>query len=304
MKNYLRINIFLFFVGSFAFAQKQFIVIDNYTKEPIPNVSVSFLNGKGTTTNNDGIFKINRFTKDSLEITAIGYTSKRIAIPLDNKIYLASETTSLDGVVVRNLRKRVLKHRLGLKNINIVVRDFSYDEFVCTYIPFPIDLDSVNYVKVKSIIVNTTGLRSKKRKFYPFKVNLFLTNNYYSHPELKDSLLTGIKTSRKKGHSHYVKIDISDKKIMLPRTGIYVSFETLSKSEYPNENLYKAYKVFRSKNELVYAAYGAAVKTLKISPESKSYSHRLIKQKSIDGDFAYLKKEKDIIYDLSLEIEY
>ena len=288
--------------GSFIYSQQEFIVLDKKTNEPIPNVSISFLNGKGTYTDINGIFEINKYAKDSLELTSIGYASKKIAIPSISKIYLVSETTELEEVEIKSLRRKILKHKSGVKNINIVVRDFTYNEFVCTYIPFPIELDSVKTIKIKSIIINTTGLRSKKRRYYPFKVNLFSTNNHYNHPDLKDSLITGIKTSRKKGNSHFVNIDISDHHVTLPKNGVYVSFETLSKSEYPQENLYKALKIFRNKKVEGYTDYGAAVKTLKINPENKIFSNRLIRKKS--NNYTFWKKEKDFIYDLTIEVEY
>lgn len=303
MKNQLFIYIFITLLGYISFAQQEFKIIDKNSNEPIPNATVSFLNGKGTYTDINGIFSLNKFAKDSLEITAIGYKTKKIAIPLSSVIYLDSEITELEEVKIKNLKTKILKHKSGFNNINIVVRDFTYNEFVCTYIPFPVELDSTDTIKIKNIVVNTTGLRSKKRRYYPFKVNLFSSNNEYKHPKLEDSLLTGIITSRKKGQSNIVKIDISDYDLTLSKKGIFISFETLSKSEYPQKNLYKFHKIFMDKKN-PYTDYAAAVKTLKINPDKNIYSYQLIKYKSIEGDSKYWKKEKDRIYDLTLEIEY
>lgn len=301
-----------FLIGNLSFCQN-FKVLDKKTNKGIPYANIDFYNKNGTTSNEIGKFEINDLKGiDSIKISSLGYYTKTISVDNLKKlavIFLEENVSNLDDVFLKNKTFKILEHQKPLVDIKLKARDFSYEEIVVTYIPFPGFINQDEKVKIKSIIVNTTGLLSKKRRYYPFKVNLYSSNKKYHPPKLKDSLLLGKITSRKKDESNKVKIDISNSEIFLDKKGIYVSFETLEKKDYPQDTLYKAAKALKSIEKENYNQYAAAVRTIPINPKTtKVYSFSLDKKRKIlfkdDSIENYWKMEKDFIYDLTIEIEY
>lgn len=303
----------LLLFSNFSFSQV-FKVLNKYKKQPIPLASIVFFDGSGTFTNDKGEFIIPLKNQvDSIKISSIGFSTKNISIKdlKNNPIVLLEEEVSvLEEVLIQSKNSEILKHKKGINAINVEVRDFTYEELVVTFIPFPEGFANKDIaISIKSIVVNTTGLRSKKRRYYPFKVNLYSVNKKNRPPLLKDSLLTGIIASRKRGESHIVKVNIKDSKVNLDKNGIFVSFETLGKKDYPQDTLYKSIKLLHSVKFDEYNDYAAAVKTIRVNPKiTESHSFSLNKNRELyfkdDNIEDYWKFERGFIYDLTIEIEY
>lgn len=153
--------------------------------------------------------------------------------------------------------------------VNLDVGGFGYEQLVVTYIPFPEEFLG-KHLLIKNVIVHTTGLRSKKRRYYPFKVNLFPVNGKQSYPNIADSLITSITTARKKGDSDIVSVDVKDYNLTMPEEGVFVGFETLSKKEHPNDRHYITGKFIFLNDTKGHNDYGAAVKKLKLKKGLKS----------------------------------
>ena len=115
MKLKLRITTFLLLISfQFLAAQQKIInVLDNTTKQPISNVHLYLPNlEKGTITNEEGKAKIDFSIEDSLIVSCVGYTTKRLVINKDTSfstLYLTPEEILLDEVVIYNfdLKKQV-----------------------------------------------------------------------------------------------------------------------------------------------------------------------------------------------------
>ncbi len=301
----------IFFSCGITLGQEFQILIKDKTV-PVPFAHIDFFNGKGTFSDDFGKFNLKANSIDSIKISAIGFKTRHIKTShLKDKsiIFIEEALTNLEEIVIKKQRSRILKHK---KNLDFHHRDFTYDELVVTYIPFPNDILEDTPVEIKNIIVNITAVGSKKRSYYPFKVNLFAVNNETNYPNITDSLMTGIITSRKKNASKKVKVNVEKEyEIKLPKKGIFVAFQTLAKKYYPRDTLYKGLKKLDlSVRSGDYNDYAAVVKTFKIDPKtSKAYSYARYTQKfkNFYGDSItryYWKKEKDFIYDLTVEIKY
>ncbi len=95
----------LFFASSAVVLAQNVVsgkIIDSKTNAPLAGVSVRVKSTKkGTTTNNEGIFKIQANPTDVLEISAIGYRSQSVSINNMTDISITFEQISTDlGEVV------------------------------------------------------------------------------------------------------------------------------------------------------------------------------------------------------------
>jgi len=298
--------IFCLFVFNRVSSQ-EFIVLNSSDKKPVSFAHVDFLNGYGTNADTNGKFSTDSRI-DSVRISSMGFMSAIVYLPdtsPKNEIFLQENPVELEEVSLLSKKSKILKHK-GSTGLGIFIRDFTFDEKVITYVPFP-DIKSDNVI-IKNIVINTTGFSSKERRYHPFKVNLYKSQAKYSPPKLKDSLITGIITSRKKGNPSKVKINVEDFNIKLSSKGVFVSFETLDKNFYPNDSIYKYTKEFKGQYWHPYTATG--VRTIKSNHgKTKSYSYKLIRKKyfEIDGkeiNEDYWQLEKKLIYDITIEIKY
>ncbi|WP_274474953.1 carboxypeptidase-like regulatory domain-containing protein [Mangrovimonas aestuarii] len=308
-------NCLMFFISAISMAQ-QLKVLNEKTKEPIPFATIDFMDGTGVNADEKGVFDLPSRTIDSLKISCIGYKNKTISfkdLRLDSPVFMEQDITALDEVLIRKKLVRVLAHKNGsqLKSMlsnTFVPKDFTYNEVCLTYIPFPEGVSLEKEILIKKILVNTTGLGSKKRRYYPFRVNLYEVSKQYNPPRLKDSLMKGIVSRRKEGRPSLVIIDIANENLKLNKKGIYVSFETLSEEFYPNDTLYKFSKRMKSIEVDNYNRYGAAVKNIPISMDTTSVFSFTLKQSISDKASVNIdehwKMEKEFIYDLTIEIEY
>ena len=108
MRKWLLVSSFLL-CSSLIFAQSTISgkVVDNKTGSPIPGVSVKLKSTrKGTTTNNEGVFKIQANPGDEIELSAIGFKSKQVKFlgSSDLSISLEENTDELNEVVVTGNR--------------------------------------------------------------------------------------------------------------------------------------------------------------------------------------------------------
>ena len=307
-----------FFFYNFSFGQ-EYRVINKSTQASISEANIDFLNGSGTFTDEKGVFKIPLIIQiDSIRISSVGFKTKKISLK-NLKSYLTvlleEDISTLEEVVLKSTTVELLKHEKPFSThrlLNSRIIEFRSGEIGVTYIPFPENIEKGKEVIIKKIVVNTESSTSKERGYYPFKVNLYSADRLYFPPKLKDSLLTGIITSRKKGESKQVVIDIEDFDLRLSEDGVFVSFETLPDKYYPNgTGIDPAYKTPKRliKKGYVYAGYGAVLRSIGVNPKkTKTYSFSLNKNRKLmfidDNIENYWQMKKDYIYDLTIEIEY
>lgn len=308
MKKFLCV---LGFVSSLSLAQK-YEIIDEKTEAPVAFAHIDFLNGKGTYSDDNGMFTMPLETSvDSIRISCIGYKSKKIHVNSlkDEKIIsLKGEALGLNEIYLKSRFRKVLKHHKKMLNLNLDVGGFGYDQLVLTFVPFPENL-SIDNARIKSIVVNTTGLRSKKRRYYPFKVNLFSTNKNTKYPNVSDTLLPWTVASRRIGRPSEVFVSIDKSyNVAFGKNGIFVGFQTLSKESYPEDEHYNVEKVLYFSSTSGHNNYGAAVKSI-VPKDEGTYSFRQVVQEfqNSQGEevvHKYWEEVEGYIYDLTIEIEY
>jgi len=93
------------FSSGFAQSTIEGYIFDQSTKEPLPYATIRLVkNGVYTITNEDGKFEIkSKITLDSLEVTYIGYKTKKIPVSYflkNSKLYLFQNILSLDEVTL------------------------------------------------------------------------------------------------------------------------------------------------------------------------------------------------------------
>ena len=108
MRKWLLVSSFLL-CSSLIFAQSIISgkVVDNKTGSPIPGVSVKLKSTrKGTTTNNEGVFKIQANPGDEIEFSAVGFKSKLVKFLGSSELSISLEenTDELNEVVVTGNR--------------------------------------------------------------------------------------------------------------------------------------------------------------------------------------------------------
>ena len=100
---------FLFFalLASVSWAQQVSVLVqDQVSKSPIPYATIQFEEGRGTITNEEGVFDfdVSKLTVDSLKVSCMGYVEKTIPTSLFNTqqviIDLERNTIALNDVKV------------------------------------------------------------------------------------------------------------------------------------------------------------------------------------------------------------
>jgi len=84
------------------------IIINNSTKQPLPNVNIININKvRGATTNSRGYFEIDVQPNDTLHLTSLGFQSLRVRVTNDwiknksTKIQLTEKAIALEEVIIR-----------------------------------------------------------------------------------------------------------------------------------------------------------------------------------------------------------
>ena len=313
----------LLLVSNLAVAQT-FQVLHADKGEPIPGATIQFSQSKGTFTDIDGYFHIKKLKNiDSVQISSVGFYSKSVSkseLLSNTVIFLKEDVSQLDEILLKKTTSKILKHKIPLKIKNYAPRSIhrssSFNSIEVTFIPYPEELKTKGPVKIKSIVVHTMHYGwpdpEKEGRFYPFKVNLYKSSTQKKHPKLKDSLLTGIRARRLKGQPNPVIIPIDDKELMLPKEGIYVSFEALDASEYPTHAPIPVPRILAKRGGLwEHPTIGSPMlKVILVNPKkATSYSYSLNKKGHAiileDGSTKYYwEKQKDFIYNITIEIEY
>lgn len=310
----------LFSIVTTLFSQN-FQILSLKTKKPISYSSIEYSNGSGKFSDENGFFVINDNKEiDFVIVSSLGFYPKKITISELKKskfIFLEENISRLDEIVINQMISKTLKHYRPPHIINTnfyksAHRLLAYDALGVTFIPYPKDIDTNMTVKIKNIVVSTTyygsGEKARSRKYWPFKVNLYKSNQKNTAPRLKDSLLTGIISHREEGSSNPVKIPVDNYNLELTKDGVFVSFEVLPKSFY-KEQVKDHVPRKLAKKGFVATSLGPVVRTIKLgSKKHDSHSYTLDKRDVFQDDSGesreYWEKEREFIYDITLEIEY
>lgn len=121
MKTILISTIFLF--SSILYSQKNIVVIDSHSKNPISFANIKVLNSKkGFHTNERGLFELknNWNIKDTLLISCLGYSSIRENISkIIDTLFLSPKTEKLKEIIIHT--KKPTFKKVGVKKKHMTI---------------------------------------------------------------------------------------------------------------------------------------------------------------------------------------
>ena len=261
--------IFIFFTLTVQ-AQSIKSVKDSLTNKPIPYVNIWVENEMiGTTSGENGEFNFTENPYDKVVIfSSIGHKTKKVQYK-DNltTIYLTPDVIQLKEIVVTGDRKSI-KEKIGDFNKSIVRHYFAcsgYPYMVGKYFSY-----NESYAKTP-YLGQIEVLTSSDIKDAKFNIRLYTM----SESGIPDKLIfnENILSVAKKG-TNLTTVDISDKLIEIPRTGVLVAIEFLIIES--NKHTYQ-YTMVNQKEKLEGIRYEPKIGT--IPTESGEYSWQYNKGK-------------------------
>lgn len=234
MRFFIRVvllNTLFLFIAFNSKSQSFGIVKDSLTQEPIPFVNIwvedEFI---GTTSNEKGEIQFKKSVRGkNLIFSSIGYRTKTIRSEKDNEIYfLKQEVIQLKEVVVKRQKGKTNSSGEKIKLSN--VRQF----FICDgnpymkakYFRYSEDFDKTPFISKIELVTNSPINNST------FNLRLY-TMNEKGGPD-KSLYNENIIVTTKKG-KNITTVDLTDKVIEFPKTGVLVAAEFLivEQNHYP-----------------------------------------------------------------------
>ncbi len=224
MKRRILLLLVLYIIPFFSFSQlKKIIVIDSVTKKTIQYANVKYLKSlKGTFTDSLGVFKIDKNFVGRIKVSVLGYESKiLISKNIKDSIKLWPKDIILDEVVIgRNFEKDYGFHKAKGKYIGSSIKR----AIVAIYIPNN-NPDVVSYISRLHFKIKKRG-----KNISVVRPHLFSRNIETRIPE-KELLDYNLLIKQKKNRKDIVSIDISDKKIVFPKKGIFIGLEWVGNTD-------------------------------------------------------------------------
>ncbi len=204
-------------------------VVDHRTEQPIPYVNLSFLNTLvGTSSDENGRFHLEiekGMLQKQVHISSLGYKDTIVLaqkILQDKKVFLKEETFELDEVVVnKNLGNVQVWNPISSYSITSGFDSSSTPWVLALY--FPNIGASKKYVEKVSVFFrdNPTFTREAAK----FRLRFYAVDPTTKEPS-KDLVQESIVLEANKG-TDYTSLDLSEKRVKIPKEGIYVGLEWL-----------------------------------------------------------------------------
>lgn len=195
-------------------------VFNTVEKDAIPYVNIWSQTSKiGTSSDENGEFSIENFkTNDSLIFTAIGFETKKMILTENLKsVYLTPQVNHLKEVVLSPKKNIKLKTK-KIKKAKHIVAFWEHDSITII----------AKYISYKSEYEQTPFLNSINLYTFSSNPEAFILLHFYSVDESgkpKDYLVSENVLFRPKKGTNLSKIDISDLKIEIPESGLFVGIE-------------------------------------------------------------------------------
>lgn len=123
MKELTKLLLFLIFFNYNVYCQVTYYVKDSLSGNELPYANVNFKNGYGFFANEKGVFIIKDSLIKEVEISYIGYKSKKVILSIENQIInLQHSTINLNEVVIKATKK--LKKRFS--EVNAIIHNDVY----------------------------------------------------------------------------------------------------------------------------------------------------------------------------------
>jgi hypothetical protein len=212
-------TIFLLFLTSFCFSQKQITFIDSLTKRPIGYASIWKENQIYKTTDSLGVLNIeNDLLDKTFKITALGYKEKVFKI-VTNEVSLSPETSLLNEVKIYK-RKKTISKKIGNLKRSGVLFCTQYDAKESRFAHyFPNSQNELVFLDKVKLHTSTTA------KNRIFSVLFYSVNETTGEPD--KVLNTETIICRPKKGNTLNTIDVSDVNVVIPNNGIFIVIEVL-----------------------------------------------------------------------------
>lgn len=203
----------IFYLTFLNAQQREALIVDSNSKEIIPYAAVKYINSKdGTYSDEKGFFKINSAI-DSIEISCIGYQSKKLKTEeIENKIYLDPNIILLKTVKLNSsspiemLGKNKSTNFIGLGSfVNNTINLAKRFDFKSNIVLKSVQLDILNNETEKIALLKIYDIDSNNK---PLK-NILEYHIYYK-------ILPYDKT---------ITIDLSDNQILLENKSYFIVLE-------------------------------------------------------------------------------
>lgn len=247
-------------------AQSIKTVKDSLTSKPMPYVNIWVENEmNGATSGENGEFHFTKPPYNKIVIlSSIGYKTRRVQYKDSiSTIYLTPDAIQLTEIIVTGVRKSI-KETLGDFKKSIVRHFFAcsgYPYMVGKYFPYTETYTKTPYLGQIEVL---TASELKEAKF---NIRLY-TMNESGTP---DNLIfnENILCTAKKG-TNLTTVDISDKLIEIPQTGVLVAIEFLIIE--PNKHIYQ-YTMVNQKEKLEGIRYEPKVGTIPAESGENSWQY-------------------------------
>ncbi len=208
------------------------VILDSLNKEPIPFSTISFGNGLGNFADEDGQFNFSKEKYkdiDTLFISAMGYTEKAVlTIELPQNVLLKAEVSQLTEVVVSAKKEGKFKFKKQ--------KPLTHTDLFASWLPTVESEVAVLFKQYENkpsqiskllIPINAESkYKSKgKGKFATiFRVNFYKNQNGFpGEPMGYENVVFSIDEKEDK----IFELDVLDKSIYIPETGLFVSLQVL-----------------------------------------------------------------------------
>ncbi|RRO20037.1 carboxypeptidase-like regulatory domain-containing protein [Flavobacteriaceae bacterium 14752] len=253
-------------ISNLCFSQLKSVIINSETKEKIPFVNIWVENENiGTTSNENGEFRLEVNDQKNIVFSAIGFETKKISSKLiKNVVELNPKLVQLDEVTISTKK---LSRETTIGNFR---RSKIHSYFACgaepwisaRFFEYKEEYDKTTYLnKIK--ILTRSNLKGSK-----FNIRLYDINDD-GKPEnyLYDQNIIGIAKKGKK----ITEIDVSDLNIKFPKNGFFIAIEWLIIEK--NKFEYK-YRTKESKKKLTGISYEPAIGTVPSESNKNSWIFR------------------------------
>lgn len=240
-------SLILFLTTVFCQAQHQsFLVLDNDSKSVIENVNIDFLNGKGTHTNAQGVFNLDKKIP-YIKISCIGYIALELNVAaIKDTVFLHRSNEELKEISVNGKERKKISI-FPSKNINnFLPKNYGTGAPISSilikavYIPnenktttriiskiifYPTDYQTVSLVDKKKL------KKQKDQKYAPFKINLYTVDTLIGIP-IKRIFAKDI-VVQLKDDERFLSYELSlDQQINFPTEGVFIAFSSFEKNYY------------------------------------------------------------------------
>ena len=251
----------------------------------IDDIPYTFSNGKG-------IFQLRVSNKKgNVRITHIGFLDKVLLLNeiIRDTLYLKEKNNVLNEVLITKKRRKRIEV-FPKKNLLTRIGYFKghkirLNKIYATFLSKP----KKKIYRITKVLIETSKgyWGDSKKKYMPFKVNLYFVDSISGYPS-KKILPHSILVREEDGKKKYVEVDVSKLYIDYPDNGIFVSVEPLTEREY--------YTFSYISKEL------PAFKILKKNRKSRTY-YQEYKYGKLITNWGEEKYPLNFIYNFGVELE-